>query len=764
MKSTIKLALASGVLLALAPLAPSVAVPPSAPAAAASVAAVPNATWSVNAAGWTVFNGSPGTGTCGNSSSNYTGTCVVYVANAGNDATCAAQPLPVTATPTHPCATATKAQSLLRNNSADWLLFKKGDKWSGGMSGPGNGTWSKNGKSAAEPMLISSYGTGARPLFTTAGVDTGCYNTIKTNGQFMAVVGIECYVDFADPSSPTYLGVTASGDISAESRTITGMTSTKGILPGYAAFGSGISGLWVVSVTANSVTLSGNPTLTSAQRPIQFNKASSQALFSSGGLTNFLTVEDCKFSFGGMIIGNNPAAPVSGLNLRIRRDLILDAYTLGRPSNGFFLGDNQLPGGQILIEENIVDHSGYNTSLWGAGGTIYSHNFYLHQNNPPITFVRNITSNASATGAQVRNGGTISDNLSIGNPIAFSSNPGVQFNPTTYSYNVITEASDIIAGIRTATGATAPGAKVLQMDGVFNGFINNNVADLDNPGAITGLVTSVTATTATMKLDVAAGQRGNGVVRGDRLAIYVPRAVGIVIGPTGAFFYDVNTGGAIYPSGNNVFHFPSGYPLPSWVVPGMNIAMPSATAFPGGKTIVASVSGDRTQLTTSAASVLAFAGGSAETGEEQGMFVIWKTGDYSHVPQQTIGPNNIFTNSMTSAFAGASAALSLATFTQNVSATQNYYYNWSSVVANNVSDLGVSGTNTTVPNPVNLAASTRYPNATIEAYDASIGGPGTAAHFLAQARLQSKDSWDVRYTATAANNYIRKALGCNCAQ
>ena len=125
-----------------------------------------------------------------------------------------------------------------------------------------------SGRSAAEPMLISSYGTGARPLFTTNGVDASCYITTANRGQFMAIVGIQCYVDYADPASPTYLGVTAVGDISATSPTITDMASTKGIAVGYIAFGSGINGLTVQSVTANSVTLSGNPSFTSAGRPI----------------------------------------------------------------------------------------------------------------------------------------------------------------------------------------------------------------------------------------------------------------------------------------------------------------------------------------------------------------------------------------------------------------------------------------------------------------------------------------------------------------
>ncbi|CAN0464885.1 unnamed protein product, partial [Phaeothamnion confervicola] len=108
-------------------------------------------------------------------------------------------------TPARPCATTSKAQSLMRDRSPDWMLLKKGDTWTGGVNGA-TGGWGKSGRSAAEPMLISSYGTGARPLFKDGGLNTSCYSTIKTNGQFMAIVGIECYNDVADPTSPSYVG------------------------------------------------------------------------------------------------------------------------------------------------------------------------------------------------------------------------------------------------------------------------------------------------------------------------------------------------------------------------------------------------------------------------------------------------------------------------------------------------------------------------------------------------------------------------------
>ena len=718
-------------------------------------------TWHVDADGWTQFNGSSGVGNCGDASSNYTGTCVVYVANSGNDRTCTAQPLPVTPNPAHPCATPAKAQTLLRDRSPDWMLLKKGDWWAGGVNGA-NGAWNKNGRSAAEPMLISNYGTGRRPIFTTHGVDTACYSTTGPRGQYMAIVGIECYADYADPDAPSYLGMTETGDISSTSPIVANMQSTRGIAPGYIAFGSGINGLVVQSVSDHSVTLSGNSAFTSTQRPIQFNKRYTSALLSLTGVTNFLIIEDCKLRFGGLTIINNPASgPVPNLDLRIRRNVILDVYgTIGHGGLGVFLGDNPSPNGKILFEENVVDHAGYNTKIWGAGGTVFSHNFYLHDDNPPVSFIRNISMNASATGAQVRNGGNVYDNLLIRNPIGFVSNPGIQFNATTYSYNVLTEADDIIVGIRSATGAAVPGSKTVQLDGVLTAgnydFVHKGLADLDNPGAVSGSISAVTATTATTTADIKAGKRGDGVKTGDRLAIYMSRGQGIVVGPTGTFSPVANTGGTLYPPGSRQFHFMPAHPLPNWVVPGMNVAVFQRMAFPGGQTKVESISDDRLTLTTVDASTVAI------KGDIQNVFVVWTPGDYSHFPPVRIGPNNVFTTS--AVLGGTSFAYSQQSFSQNIRGDGNYYYNWNTVAARNFEELGIHGTNINEPDPLNVAGSNAHPNATIATYDASIGGPGTVEHFIAQVRLQSKVHWDERYTARAANNFIRNALGCNCTQ
>jgi len=64
--------------------------------------------------------------------------------------------------PDSPVKTVAKGRSMVRNNSQDWLLLKRGDVWYEKFGG-----LSVSGRSAQEPILISAYGTGDRPLLNT---------------------------------------------------------------------------------------------------------------------------------------------------------------------------------------------------------------------------------------------------------------------------------------------------------------------------------------------------------------------------------------------------------------------------------------------------------------------------------------------------------------------------------------------------------------------------------------------------------------------
>ena len=306
--------------------------------------------------GWTVFTPTTGTGSCGNSSSNYTGTCIIYVDNTsgqGNDSTCAASPPPVT-TPSagQQCATLLRAISLLRGGpggvSNDWILLNAGDTFVGqSFSDICHG-----GISAAQPLLIGTYGTGARPLVEVpdggnGGIQTaGCAGSGADN--YIAVVGIEFYSYTRDPSSPSY--------------------------------------------NPNAADTTGADFLD----PL-----------------NYLLIENCKFSFfslnivvDGSLNGSNNPGPVT-----IRRNVIVDAYSTVERSQGIFVNSTN----NLVVQENVLDNNGWNATVSGAGATVFNHNMYLTAQNGPVTVVGNVSSNDSS-GAQFRSGGTFTDNTFIRDP------------------------------------------------------------------------------------------------------------------------------------------------------------------------------------------------------------------------------------------------------------------------------------------------------------------------------------------------------------
>ncbi len=91
-------------------------------------------------------------------------TRVVYVSSStGNDSNSGL-------TEGAPVKTIARGYSLMRHQKPDWLLLKSGDVWSEGL-----GHWRCSGRSATEPMVISSYGNGDRPRLNTPAAESGFY-------------------------------------------------------------------------------------------------------------------------------------------------------------------------------------------------------------------------------------------------------------------------------------------------------------------------------------------------------------------------------------------------------------------------------------------------------------------------------------------------------------------------------------------------------------------------------------------------------------
>ena len=264
-------------------------------------------------------------------------------------------------------ATIHKGLSRIRNGSADWLLLKAGDTWVSQEFG----YLEFSGRSGTEPILISSYGTGARPLIETGSNGSGAaIGSIKTYGSNVAIVGIDFYAYTRDPSNPSFAG------------------------PGPDQYGM---------------------------------RFVSQA--------NNLLIEDCKFSFYNVstIEGNFG-------NVILRRNVIADNYGAASHSQGLYVDHVA----NLVVEQNLFDHNGWNSSVSGAIPTIFNHNLYIQTTNGPAKVIGNIFANASSHGAQVRSGGTVIDNLFVRNPIGLViGTSGGGGSASTVSSNAFLEGNDI---------------------------------------------------------------------------------------------------------------------------------------------------------------------------------------------------------------------------------------------------------------------------------------------------------------------------------
>ncbi len=252
-----------------------------------------------------------------------------------------------------PVKTIAKGKTLLRNNYPDWMLLKKGDVW----TDENIGTVCASGRSATEPMLISSYGTGARPLIKTNPASGGMLSQQGISSSsgcsdYSALVGIEFYAYTRDPNSPNF----------------------------------------------NSSTLT-----------------TEHAGFSFMNGTNWQLLEDNKFSFYG---GNsiNPYPSGTFQNISLRRNVFANNYSTNSHSQGLFSAHTS----KFLLEENVWDHNGWNEQVTGARATIFNRNMYL-SNGDGNTIVRgNIDANGASGGVQVRTGGIAENNLFLRTPVSIS--------------------------------------------------------------------------------------------------------------------------------------------------------------------------------------------------------------------------------------------------------------------------------------------------------------------------------------------------------
>ncbi len=285
-------------------------------------------------------------------------------------------------------ATIAAGWALLRSGHGDHLLLKCGDTWTEVLP-----HWSGNGGGASRtsPMLIGSYGSGARPILRPT------YTQLISNGNVLDFAGgggvpdggfahiwlmdLDIYPSFRDPSSPDY-------------------DATNG--PGANAAGLG------------------------ADMP----------------LTD-MHVENCRFRTctGGIGIQGSETQSVS--DIRIRRCQVLDSWAAVQRSQGIYISD----ASQLLIDSNVVDHNGWNTTGSGGDRTTQNHDIYLSAENVDlanVSIVNNIVTNASNIGIHFADFAmAVTDVLVTGNLVADNPNGFTAGNSNTSNFlisgNVFTE-------------------------------------------------------------------------------------------------------------------------------------------------------------------------------------------------------------------------------------------------------------------------------------------------------------------------------------
>lgn len=276
-------------------------------------------------------------------------------------------------------------------------------------------SWGKSGRSAQEPILLGAYGTGARPSIRPTSGNHGNLTYSSTAINYVAFIGVEFYARTRDPGVGGYDGSTA----------------TIGIL--YTTPGNG-----------------------------------------------FL-LEDCAIKFFGTNLsfgGRGPGA--QGLtNVVIRRNVIVDAYSLSGHSQGILAGETD----GITIIENILDHNGWNDTA-GAVKTIFNQTIYLHESNlsENILIRGNIITRGSSHGVQFRRGGTARENLVV--DCAIGIQPGGGDTPIAGGVvgdvidNVILESGDI--------GAAPRGTGIILKSNVRDTVVSGNLISDDQSAALYG--------------------------------------------------------------------------------------------------------------------------------------------------------------------------------------------------------------------------------------------------------------------------------------
>lgn len=305
---------------------------------------------------------------------------LVHVSSsAGNDTT-------GNGTIAQPYRTINKGYAQLRDGYPDWLLLKNGDTWQemlGGQVALNNRfhPFSKSGKSANEPIVVTSYGTPClvKPTILSDSI-AGLWLSKSSPDTLKNVVvnGIRFYANTRDPQSSSYVSA------------------------------NGSAGFTIIYKTEN------------------------------------ILIEDCNFDYytGNAIQGAN--ANDYAKNIKLRRNSITNCYSTASHCQGLFVSKAiGLLIEENTFDHNGWNNtiSGAGATIFNHN--IYIHDVVdsiTHKPNTKKVIVRgNIISRGSSHGLQLRSGGVIENNLFLDNAIALF----VRRDSSNVNNNVVLGATDI---------------------------------------------------------------------------------------------------------------------------------------------------------------------------------------------------------------------------------------------------------------------------------------------------------------------------------
>ncbi len=159
--------------------------------------------------------------------------------------------------------------------------------------------------------------------------------------------------------------------------------------------------------------------------------------------SNGLLVEDC-YIRGYQINISIPGMGGRKRDVKIRRNVLADAFaTTGSVGHAIYMENCD----NLLIEENVLDRNGWNPSVPGAVPSIFRHGIYIQAGAGACTGVvvrRNIISNSSSHGLQLRSGGVAEDNLFLRNSIALTLGGG--HDPSAGGVNIVAKGNVVLDG------------------------------------------------------------------------------------------------------------------------------------------------------------------------------------------------------------------------------------------------------------------------------------------------------------------------------